>query len=95
MCQWPCSYGVSLWHIRLLVQFHLSLLGFFVTGTSQRTLYICYPIDHMLANIQRSLTITGNKRIHQIIYYSQLDFNQDPRGLQAVTITTRPLKHYV
>ena len=91
------GYGISLWHMRLLVQIQLRyyLMDFFVTGKSQRTLYICYPIHHMLANIQCSLTVTGNKRIHQIIFCSQLDLNQLPPVPQADTIATRPLKHFI
>ena len=47
----------------------------------------------MLANIQRSLTVTDNKRIHQLIYCSQLDLNQHSHGPQADAIITRLLKH--
>ena len=94
MCLWPSGYGVSLRHMKLLVRIHYSaiyfLLFFFVTGNSQRTLYICYPIHHMLANIQRSLTVTGNKRINQIMFSSQLDLNQQPHVPQAAAKNVLP-----
>ena len=96
MFQWPNGYVVCLWHMRLLVQIQLAtdyyLMDFFVTSKSQWT---CYPLHHMLANIQRSLTVTGNKRIHQIIYCFQLVMKQKPHVPHADTITTRPLKHFV
>ena len=45
MFQWPSGYGISVRHMRFLFHNQLKaiyyLMDSFVTGNSQRTLYIC------------------------------------------------------